>query len=113
MNVHEIRVAGTGSALDVEWLDNNSWRVEIPVVPGAHAYTLQAIDFSGVAASLVAGEYGSGDTNKLANGGEQIVLVDALGTSDSDPTAAGGDLSLATNPGARQYFLRLAVTARQ
>ena len=33
----------------------------------------------GAGAFLLSGEYGTGDTNKLANGGEQVVIKDALG----------------------------------
>ncbi len=33
----------------------------------------------GASAFLLSGEYGIGDTNKLANGGEQVVIEDALG----------------------------------
>ena len=33
----------------------------------------------GASAFLLPGEYGTGDTNKLANGGEQVVIEDALG----------------------------------
>ena len=33
----------------------------------------------GAGAFLLPGEYGTGDTNKLANGGEQLVIEDALG----------------------------------
>ena len=47
VNVREIRIAGTDSPLVVTWLDGNSWRVNLPVAPGSHSYTLQAHDFSG------------------------------------------------------------------
>ena len=46
VNVRKIRLAG-GGELDVTWTDDNSWRVEIPVVPGANSITLEAVNFSG------------------------------------------------------------------
>ncbi len=203
VDVRKIRLAG-GGELAVDWTDDNSWQVNVPVVPGMNTITLEAINFSGdvigtevitvdntstiepvsamnlaitelmyhpsdptaaemtagfldedafeffelmnignnevnldgaqltggidhalpatvipvggrvvlardragflsrhpaAAAMLLAGEYGIEDTNKLANGGEQIILVDASGNDirrfsyDDDlpwPTAADG-----------------------
>ena len=47
VDVREIRLAGSSEALDVEWVDDNSWQVNLPVSSGPNDYTLQGIGFSG------------------------------------------------------------------
>ena len=47
INVREIRVAGSSIALPVTWTDENSWRVKLPLGPGANDFTLEALDFQG------------------------------------------------------------------
>jgi hypothetical protein len=47
VDVREIRLAGSSEALDVEWVDDNSWQVKLPVLSGSNDYTLQGIGFSG------------------------------------------------------------------
>ena len=46
VDVRNIRVAGGGD-LRVAWTDENSWRVAVPVDPGANTITLEAVNFSG------------------------------------------------------------------
>ena len=46
VDVRMIRLAG-GGELEVNWLDEDSWEVGVPVSPGANTITLEAIDFSG------------------------------------------------------------------
>ena len=46
VDVRKIRLLGSGE-LAVTWTDDNSWQVEVPVVPGENSITLEAIDFSG------------------------------------------------------------------
>ncbi|HIG29200.1 MAG TPA: lamin tail domain-containing protein [Verrucomicrobiales bacterium] len=47
VNVREIRIAGSPGTLRVTWLDNNSWQVNVPVVPGLNTVTFEALDFQG------------------------------------------------------------------
>jgi len=47
VNIREMRLAGTTTSLAVEWTDDNSWRVTLPVSPGANSYTIEAIGFDG------------------------------------------------------------------
>ncbi len=47
INVRELRLPGSNSPLTVTWLDDNSWRVSVPVVPGANQVIIQAFGFQG------------------------------------------------------------------
>ncbi|RZO17883.1 MAG: hypothetical protein EVB09_03215, partial [Verrucomicrobiaceae bacterium] len=47
VDVREIRLEGTDKGLDVRWLDDNSWEVNLPVKSGPNEYTLQGIGFDG------------------------------------------------------------------
>ncbi len=47
INVREIRVNGSPGSLPVTWLDGDSWRITIPVAPGANTVTLTAYDHQG------------------------------------------------------------------
>jgi hypothetical protein len=47
VNVREIYIAGQELPLDVQWIDNNSWTATVPLVFGANALTLQAVDYRG------------------------------------------------------------------
>ena len=47
VDVRELRLAGNPNPLEVTWTDNNSWRVTVPVAPGANAYVIEAYDFQG------------------------------------------------------------------
>ena len=47
VDVREIRLAGTDKGLDIRWLDDNSWEVNLPVKSGPNEYTLQGIGFGG------------------------------------------------------------------
>jgi hypothetical protein len=47
VNVREIYIAGQAQLLDVQWIDDNSWRTTVPLAFGANALTLQAIDYRG------------------------------------------------------------------
>ncbi|MEZ5303916.1 MAG: CotH kinase family protein [Verrucomicrobiales bacterium] len=46
IDVREIRLAN-GTALAVDWLNADSWRLRVPLSPGANAIALTAIDFQG------------------------------------------------------------------
>ncbi|MFP6885005.1 MAG: hypothetical protein VCA40_11260, partial [Roseibacillus sp.] len=46
VNVREIRLHGGGSPLPLSWSDTDSWEVALPLLPGRHTYTLDALDFS-------------------------------------------------------------------
>lgn len=47
IDVREVRIAGTPSALPLTWLDEERWEVQVPLFPGANAMTLTGLDFSG------------------------------------------------------------------
>jgi len=48
INVREFRLAGSADPLGVEWLDNDSWRIQLPLMPGANPINLEVYDFSGI-----------------------------------------------------------------
>jgi hypothetical protein len=47
VNVREIRAVGSSSPLDLVWIDDNTWQVQLPVLPGANFVTLEAYDLQG------------------------------------------------------------------
>jgi hypothetical protein len=47
IDVREIRRADTGAALDVEWTGENTWRLNVALLNGANAITLQAFNHQG------------------------------------------------------------------
>ncbi|HEY3392384.1 MAG TPA: lamin tail domain-containing protein, partial [Lacipirellulaceae bacterium] len=47
VNVREIYIAGREQPLDVQWVDDNSWTTTVPLVFGANALTLEAVDYRG------------------------------------------------------------------
>lgn len=49
INIREFRLAGRAGTLAVEWLDGDSWRITVPLLPGANAITLETYDFQGQA----------------------------------------------------------------
>lgn len=48
INVREIRLVGSETALPLEWLGADTWRLKIPVLPGANDLELAIYDFRGV-----------------------------------------------------------------
>ena len=48
VNVHRIHLGRSLESLPVEWLNNNSWRITIPLRSGANAIALTAFDRSGI-----------------------------------------------------------------
>jgi len=47
INIREFRLAGEAGALAAEWLDGDTWRVTVPLLPGTNAITLESYDFQG------------------------------------------------------------------
>lgn len=47
IDVREVRLAGSEIPLNVEWTDNNSWQIVVPLVQGVNDITLEAFDFEG------------------------------------------------------------------
>ncbi len=47
VDVREIRLIGTTTPLTTTWTDGDIWQVTLPVAPGSHSYSLEAIDFAG------------------------------------------------------------------
>ena len=75
VNVREIRVAGNGESLPVEWTDGDTWRVTLPAPPGQTTVTLEAVDFSG--------EVIATDTITLNNTGNRPATINL--TDDMPP----------------------------
>ncbi|MFT5857297.1 MAG: hypothetical protein ACI8XO_004557, partial [Verrucomicrobiales bacterium] len=89
VNVREIRLAGGSDPLTVEWTDGDSWTADIPVVPGAHTYTLEAYDFSGV---LIDTDTITVDnTSSVEPASASNLAVSEVMYNPSDPTAAEVD----------------------
>ena len=47
VNIREFRLAGSDGALPAEWLDDENWRVPVPLRSGANTITLATYDFQG------------------------------------------------------------------
>ena len=47
INAREFRLAGSSAPLTLEWLDADTWRIEVPVLPGANLIDLEVYDFGG------------------------------------------------------------------
>ncbi|MEJ6648530.1 MAG: lamin tail domain-containing protein [Akkermansiaceae bacterium] len=47
IDVDEIRITGSTEPLVLEWIDDNSWRTQLPVQPGANSVTIQAFGVDG------------------------------------------------------------------
>jgi hypothetical protein len=47
IDVFEIRYAGEMRALDVAWVDERTWRVDVPLAPGLNIVELEAVDRAG------------------------------------------------------------------
>lgn len=47
VNVREIRATGSTDPLDLVWIDDNTWQVQLPVLPGPNSVTLQAFNLQG------------------------------------------------------------------
>ena len=47
VDVRYIRLAGTERGLDLRWIDDNTWEVDLPVKSGLNEYTLEGIGFGG------------------------------------------------------------------
>lgn len=47
INVRDLRVAETGLMPQVTWTSETAWTFTMPLLPGANAITLQALDYSG------------------------------------------------------------------
>lgn len=52
VNVRSIRLAGQSDPLPIRWMSSGAtvadqWQVDLPVAPGQHDYTLEAIDYQG------------------------------------------------------------------
>jgi hypothetical protein len=47
VNIREFRLAGSDEALPAEWLDDEKWRVTVPLRSGPNIVTLETYDFQG------------------------------------------------------------------
>ncbi|MGI9241770.1 MAG: lamin tail domain-containing protein, partial [Verrucomicrobiales bacterium] len=70
VDVDEIRLAGTPGNLPITWIDNNTWRVTVPVAPGTNIYTIEGYDQQG---NLI-------DTDSLTLTGTGSVIPAAAGS---------------------------------
>ena len=86
IDVKEIRLASSGEALDVYWIDNNDWEVVVPLLEGANAITLTAYDLGGE----TVGSDGITVTNtgSVEAASETNLVVSEIMYHPADPTAA-------------------------
>ncbi len=47
IDVHDVRLVGGEQPLDVNWTDQSSWQIELPLQPGLNVLDLQAYDYQG------------------------------------------------------------------
>jgi hypothetical protein len=47
INIASIRLQGSSQPLQITWTDDNSWSVQLPLIPGTNSYTLVAYDSLG------------------------------------------------------------------
>ena len=52
LNLHRLRHVETGALMRPEWLDLETWRIVVPLRPGANVITLQGIDVTGGVGSI-------------------------------------------------------------
>ncbi len=83
IDVREIQDADTGESLNVEWTDEDSWELKVPVDFGANTVRLVALDFDGV-------EIGS-DTIQVTSTATERPLRDLLRISEIHYNPAGSD----------------------
>jgi len=86
VDVRDIRVNNSPESLTVTWTDQNSWRLTVPVAPGAQTLTLTAFDSRGVAVGS--------DTITLTNTGTiRPAGADTIAISEVHyrPTGADGE----------------------
>ncbi len=86
VNIREIRLAGTTVPLDLTWLDSDSWQVTLPVDPGLHDYTLEAVDFSGTVVGT--GSISIENTTLAEPASAQNLAISEVMYHPADPTAA-------------------------
>ena len=86
IDVKEIRLASTGELLDVSWIDNNDWEVEVPLLVGANAITLNALDLGG--AAVGSDSITVTNTSSLEPAGVTNLVVSEMMFHPTDPTAA-------------------------
>jgi len=86
VNIREIRLAGTTVPLDLTWLDSDSWEVTLPVDPGLHDYTLEAVDFSGTVVGT--GTISIENTTLAEPASAQNLAISEVMYHPADPTAA-------------------------
>lgn len=46
IDIQELRLAGSGS-LEIEWINDNYWQIDVPIKPGRNLITIQAYDRNG------------------------------------------------------------------
>jgi hypothetical protein len=86
VNVREIRQQGGGASLPLTWSDGDSWRVDLPLIPGMHAYTLEALDFSGEVIS--ADTITINNTSVIPPASEQTLVITEISYRPEAPDAA-------------------------
>ncbi len=92
INVHNIRREETGELLDVQWLDDRTWRVAIVLRTGPNTVTLQALDFQGTTGSIFSpvgrGSIGITYTGLLEPAASWNLTVAELMYHPADPSPA-------------------------
>lgn len=86
VNVREIRIAGSSQALNPTWTANSTWQATVPVPPGNHAITLEAVNFSG--AIIATATIAITNTTAVEPAAARHLVVSEIMYHPSDPTAA-------------------------
>lgn len=86
VNVRDIRLAGSPTALPVVWTDEQSWQVTVPLVQGANNLVLDAFDFSG---ALI----GSDSINVTSSSVTNLPSRESLVVSEINYNPNGADLT--------------------
>ena len=99
INVRYIRHEETGELLPIEWLDDETWRVSVPLVIGENPITLQSLDFQMGVGSIFT-PMGKDSLTVTYTGNEEVATADNLviselmyhpGPSSDEEIAAGYD----------------------
>jgi hypothetical protein len=85
INVRELRLAGAAAPLAVEWTDQDSWRVTLPLHSGANDFAIEAYDFQ---QRLTASDAITVTTSFVAPNPLDHLRVTEVHYHPADPTAA-------------------------
>jgi hypothetical protein len=85
IDVHEIQLAGALAPLQVNWLDSQTWQIELPLSFGVNMLEFQAFDFQG---QLVGNDSINIDSSAVGSGVFENLRITELMYHPSAPTTA-------------------------